>query len=170
MRYFFLMLALVSSSCFADSSYVNLSADKTSYAVGNTASILMRYLTNPENKDLEFVTTATFDGAALTVTALSNGEAYATTPALTSGTHTVVAAVYLQDKSLAASLNAAINYYMQDIVSVNASIANTTDPTRLASLNSELALDEDRLSATESELSSIRTPLDGSATLQIQAQ
>jgi len=144
-----------------------LTSDKASYVAGATATVVASLSSTPENPEEEFFVTAMFAGNSLHLTRLTKTESYAITPALASGASLFIAQVYLQNAKEAKALNDATKFYQNDIAALQAQLAVTTDPNAIATINSEIAVDLDRLGATQGEFSRIRTPVGPPVTITL---
>jgi len=144
-----------------------LTSDKASYAAGATATVVAALSGTPENPDEEFFVSAMFAGNSIPMTRLTKTESYAITPALSSGASLFFGQVYLQNAREAKALNEAVKFYQNDIASLQAQLAITTDPNAIATINSEIAVDQDRLGAVQNEQSRIRTPVGPPVTITL---
>lgn len=146
---------------------VSLSPDKSSYAVGDAATVLVTLTGTPTNLDYDYYVSLTWNGLPLALTPIANDQSYAITPALTSGISTVTATVFLENKSQASALMSAINFYNSDIANLNLQLAAATDPNTRATLMAKIAVDQDRLAATQTQLANSRTQIGIPATLNL---
>lgn len=118
-----------------------LSADQATYNAGDKARILLTTRNEPDNKNYEFFVSAQFAGNDLPLKRITANQSYGVTPALTAGSHTFLATLYVQDKTEAKSLNDAIAFYVAKIASLTEDLNNAMDPGEIAAIQAEINLD-----------------------------
>lgn len=166
LRLFLCAMALVLPvTAFSEIQFVRLSIDQPSYEAGTQAQVRVEVLVRPGNADYEFFHRAKHDSVVVPLTYVTLNERYAVLTALTEGEHTFEVDTYLQDKKLAASLGASIAFYAAEIARINLALSQTTNPTEIAALEVELALNQQRKTTAEGLLESARKKVDGPETI-----
>ena len=165
-----LLTLIFSASLYAQTSIVELKADKTIYAAGDTAILRANFLAKPDNTDYQFDVLATLDGQAITVDRVTDFQMFSTAKTLVTGTHTWQVTVVIQDARYARDLKASIIYYTDSIASLDTQIAAATDPVVIANLQKRKDDAVNIKAAAESELQNIRSPVMNPLTLSFTVQ
>lgn len=164
MNLIFVALALFSvsaSAIDANTKFFDLQVNQESFLVGDTAIFHAQVFGKPENPDFEFDVLLQLNSSSVPVTRASDFSFLGRSQLLNSGTQTVSATVYMQDKSYAAQLKISIQNFQQKIQLAQDQLEEETDPERIGELNAEIAKYTQLKNAAEAQLSSIRTKVRG---------
>jgi len=154
-----------------DNGLVVLSADQTSYIAGTNATLALHVNVPDGNAQRRYYFVATFDDQPVTLTVVNNQLDYSyVASALTAGTHTFKVLQYTETTDISNDLTSAIADYNADIVTVNKALQYETDPTQIASLQAQIANDQQLIAIDQDQLTKNRTQVAGPAVLAISAQ
>jgi hypothetical protein len=168
MTRFLIAIAMMAVSFSAQAqSFVQITKNKASYTVGETAQIRMRMLSIPESPGYEFYLSAKKGATPVEVKKVTDTEFYSLLPSLTAGNHSFAVETYLQDKQLAAAFNQAIANYDAEIALINDLLEDETDPQVIEDLEAERAFKQSRKAEVSAKLTSIRRKVDGPVSIQI---
>lgn len=169
MRGFVLAALLFAAPAMGAQPLLQLSSNQSSYAVGATAQLHAIALVVPCQSD-DFYLGATLNGAPIAVNQESDGVGYTQTAPLTAGSYTWTVQLYLEDHVLAGQLNNAIQALNLQNAQITTELAQTTDPTQIASLQAQEAENTNVINEANNELINIRTPFGASQSLTFTAQ
>lgn len=169
--FFVLALGLISNVAHAIP-IAKFTSDKSIYSVGEKAILRVHLQTEPDNKNLEFHVVVHDDvNNVVVLDLIAPREFLGFTPALAvAGTYTYHAETFIQDRRVAAALNAAITAYTAEIARIDALLAGATDPQVIADLQFEREGNVNKRAAAQSELAHHRVKVDGTKSVQFQVQ
>ena len=153
----FLLLCLPSYAFAGMPAFVQLQSDAQSYIVGEQAVLTAFIQTTPQDSDYELFVQGSLSGSALQIIPIADDQQVSVSPYFSAvGPSNWVVSVYLQDKRAAGNYTAAIAFYQAEVVTLTACLAKATDPNIIASLQAQIARDQNLISMAGNELTLIR--------------
>ena len=149
---------------------LSLGADRATYTAGQKATVITSLHNLPDNQNYEFHVSATLNGNPIALTKITDSQRYAVTPALTAGTSTFVASLFLQDKNEAKALEQSITFYTAEISRLTTELGQTTNPARIAELEAEISKKQNLLATTRQHLNRVRTAVGSPVSLTLSVQ
>lgn len=169
MRNLFLTLSCLWSACAvaADDRVVVLSADRSSYQVGERAILGARLVTKPDNPNLEFDLVSKLNNVEIPITRVTDYDFYSVAMLPTAGPHQWKVFVYIQDARIARDLKTAIASFQARIAQINILLETEEDLGERQLLLSSRAEQERFLAAAQDQLISIRSQIYGPVNLNL---
>lgn len=133
---------------------IEISKDKTSYAVGDRAKFVVKSKHPPANSDLEYFLEVRLDGGEIKKIE-KRGEVFRfSSPPLLLGSHNLMISVFIQDRRMASSLLEAISNLSKKLYDNSLKLESETDP----ETRGELMRENENLN---SQISDMRIKLSG---------
>lgn len=144
----------------AEPGIFSLETSKTTYSVGEAATLTVRYHAAPESSDLEYYALSDLNGDGIRVTnAASNFAVAVSDPLLETGAFDWTVSVFVQDRKIASELQSSIAWLISENIRITDLIARTTDPGQVAALQKERDRNLTLISRAEQKLVEIRRPV-----------
>jgi hypothetical protein len=161
MKSFLVTLSLISINAHA-ATLVDLSANRSSYMVGQIAILKATVAYPPTDDSSELYFEARLNGEPIKIVKTSDTTAQSLTPTFsTAGSDDFEVDVYLQNKYVAQGLQEGIDFYsLKEIPRLQNCLLTETDPAKIAEINAEVATDTDRLNAAREALVKNRSLLE----------
>lgn len=149
---------------------VEISSDKASYQLNETAILRASLSTKPHDPSYELDLVANLNGNNLFLERLTDFEFYASLPMVQANTYTFEVQVVFQEKEYARDLIMAIRNLGDEIVQIESELLSETDPERITQLQAQLARKQSLKSSTEAELAQHRSPVGNPTQVQFIAE
>lgn len=141
--------------------FVELRADKAAYAPGERAILTVHTRILPNNPNYELYLTGMFATQPIKIIRISDTAAVAITPYFTApGQPEFLVDVYLQEKQLAADLNATVIFYEAEKVQLASMLETETDPVKIQMLTDMITRDTAIIADAKAQLSENRRKIE----------
>lgn len=176
--YFFLTLfSLAASRAFSDGSRTNpaaeliqLSSNKTTYAVNEIATFQVKFLTQPQNPLKEFYVRSTLAGVAMDIDRVSENLGYTVAKLSEVKTYVWQVKVYLQDKDVVADLYESIDNWYNENAELDKRIVRTIEVAKINELKNLKARNLDLIQGAKASINENRTLVGSAVNLSVTVQ